>query len=136
MMLTLLVAGLVIGCSSEPSRDDFMRQLAIDEFLTPAAPVANLSEKEVIGIARSSDLSGQSKWSIGGCWFTEPYEGNVGTYTYSDFSHTESATFKPSGIWVITAKSSWNWQHGVDKGYTEWPCTYVVDDATGRVTQN
>jgi hypothetical protein len=51
---------------------------------------------------------------------------------------SESASFKPSGIWVITVKSAWNWEdkHSGRIGSVEWPCTYVVNDATGRVTQN
>ena len=126
--LMLLVAGLAISCSSAPE--------------APAAPVPNLSEKEAIGIARSSDPGGKSIYTHGGCWFTEPYDGK--SNIYSNFSHTESATFKPSGIWVVTAKSSWNWKNkypstdgsGDKTGYTEWPCTYVVNDATGRVTSN
>ena len=67
--------------------------------------------------------------------YVSPGQGDI----TSNFSHTESATFKPSGIWVVTAKSSWNWKdkYNEDKtGYKEWPCTYVVNDATGRVTSN
>ena len=44
MMLTLLVAGLAIGCSS-----------ATEAPAAPAAPVPNLSENEAIAIARSSE---------------------------------------------------------------------------------
>ena len=123
MMLTLLVAGLVIGCSSEPA--------------APAAPVANLTEKEAIAIARSSEgMSPKTQGqSLSGCWYTKAdTQGNI----VINFSHTDSASFKPSGIWVVMAKSSWNWKNPyTDRtGYTEYPCTYVVDDATGKVTQN
>jgi len=121
MMLTLVVAGIVIGCSSVPA--------------APVAPVANLSEKEAIAIARSSEGMSQiySGRSASGCWYTEAdTQGNI----ISNFSHTESASFKLSGIWVVTAESSWNWKNSTMAGYIEYPCTYVVDDATGRVTQN
>ena len=123
MMLTLLVAGLAIGCSSAPE--------------APAAPVANLTEKEAIAIARTA-------YSKDYCWDTKPpsypYEK-----TRTNFSRSESASFKPNGIWVVTAKSSYEWvvnrttyPGGVkgETGTTVNPCTYVVNDATGRVTQN
>tara|TARA_B110000196_G_C20465200_1_gene351076 strand:+ start:134 stop:334 length:201 start_codon:yes stop_codon:yes gene_type:complete len=57
---------------------------------------------------------------------------------YTELVHTESASLKPSGIWVITVKSDWNWEEKyTDRtGSIEWPYTYVVDDSTGRVTQN
>jgi len=121
-MLTLLVAGLAIGCSSEPA--------------ATAAPVPNLTEKEAIGIARSSDPKGNSDYTNGGCWWTRPKIVSSGT-TPSNFFHTESASFKPSGIWIVTAKSSWDYEDTYGQHSSQnWPCTYVVDDATGRVTQN
>ena len=53
MMVTLLVVGLAIGCSSAPE-----------------APAANLSEKEAIAIARSSDPGSEGK-----CWRTTEQKG-------------------------------------------------------------
>jgi hypothetical protein len=42
------------------------------------------------------------------------------------------------GIWVITVKGAWNWEEKyTDRTCSiEWRYTYVVDDSTGRVTQN
>ena len=116
MLLTLLVAGLVIGCSSAPAAP-----------AAPAAPVANLTEKEAIAIARSAPSR---------CWFIKAYVSPGQGDITSNFSHTESATFKPSGIWVVTAKSSWDYKNPTtnSSGTSENPCTIVVDDATGRVT--
>jgi hypothetical protein len=127
MMLTLLVAGLVIGCSS-------------------ASEAPNLSEEEAIGIARSSGRGSS------GCFQTKAPEdvrhesgSQVFYQSYTDFTHSESASFKPSGIWVVTAKSSWAWSQGrivkisvenVESGVAEPECTIVVDDVTGTVTQN
>ena len=124
MMLTLLVAGLVIGCSSAPEAP-----------ATPATSVPNLSEKEAIGIARSNTQHT--------CWVTkEP--GYASEQKISDFTHTETASFQQSGVWVVTANTSWNIHETLrfsDKTVkrlipVEWPCTYVVDDATGKVTSN
>ncbi len=131
MVLTRLVAGLVIGCSSEP-----------------AAPVANLTESEAIAIARSSE-DGE------GCFRTTAPEDTkrkgVFYQGFTNFTHSQSASFKPSGIWIVTAKSSWAWEEGrifdsdipnwsekkpEDSGVTENECTVVVDDATGLVTSN
>jgi len=134
MMLTLVVAGLVIGCSSEP-----------------AAPVANLTEEEVIAIARSSE-------GRDGCFrTTAPKDEEYGPFSlidyvsFTNFAHSQYVSFKPSGIWIVTAKSSWAWENGKifdsdipnwsekkpeDSGVTEHECTVIVDDATGRVTSN
>ena len=135
-MLTLLVAGLAIGCSSAPE--------------APAAPVPNLTEKEAIAIARSSERD------TGGCFQTEAPENTVGgrwpneSYRkFTDFTHSESASFKPSGIWVVTAKTYFKGEASLQwpairptPGYTEFvhdtwvhnpECTIVVDDVTGTV---
>ena len=118
-VLAMVVAGLAIGCSS--------------------APVPNLTEAEAIGIARSYHYKHEIR---GGCWATKP-PPNGGLV---NFSHTESASFKASGIWVVTARTEWgNMDNSnvsdirkIASGYIsdEHPCTYVVDDATGRVTQD
>ena len=136
MILTLLVVGLAIGCSSEP-----------------AASVANLTEKEAVAIARSSERD------TGGCFQTEAPENTVSgrapNESYrktTDFTHSESASFKPSGIWVVTAKTCFTYFNG-DAGKL-WPairptpgktaivedtwlhdpeCTIVVDDVTGTI---
>ena len=91
MMLTLLVAGLAIGCSSAPE--------APAAPAAPAAQVANLTEKEAIAIARSSERGSS------GCFQTEMPENTVSgrppneSYKkFTDFTHSESASFKPSGF--------------------------------------
>ena len=129
-MLTLLVAGLAIGCSSAPKAP-----------AAPAAPVANLTEKEAIGIARSYHYKHRIP---GPCWLTQhPYPNS----DFVNFSHTESASFKASGIWVVTSKAEWGDMTDVDThgGWLkmpsdyitdEHPFTYVVDYATGRVAQD
>ena len=129
MMLTLLVAGLAIGCSSAPE--------APAAPAAPAARVANLTEKEAIAIARSSERD------TGGCFQTEAPENTVSgsapneSYRkFTDFTHSESASFKPSGIWVVMAKSSWNWRKDETGNWSGGECGYVVNDATGKVTQN
>jgi len=119
MMLTLVVAGLVIGCSSEPAK-----------------PAANLTEKEVIELARTSESKEPRETRNYRCWYTEAPRPTYKDETISNFSHTASASFKPSGIWIVMVKSSWNWQRGFTKGDKEYPCTYVVDDATGKVSEN
>ena len=149
MMLTLLVAVLAIGCSSAPE--------APAAPAATAAPVSNLSEKEALAIARSSKLGNA-------CFRTkapEDEEDDRGSHIsyekYTDFTHSESASFKPSGIWVVTAKTSWNWERGtikivdatrrpvtidedekypVDSGSSSPECIIAVDDATGKVTSN
>ena len=116
MMLTLLVAGLAIGCSSTPK--------------VPPTPVPNFSESEVISLVRNEALR---------CWYTEE---RFLKHSISDFTHTESASFRPSGIWVIEAKSYWKAKSiNPKRGYAvtfskEGPfeCIYVVDDSTGKVT--
>ena len=138
----LLVAGLAIGCSSAPE--------APAAPAAPAAPVPNLTEKEAIAIARSSERD------TGGCFQTEAPENTVSgsapneSYMkFTDFSHSESASFKPSGIWVVTAKTYFKGESGKlwpairpTPGKTEivedtWvhnpECTIVVDDVTGTV---
>ena len=123
MMLMLLVAGLAIGCSSAPE--------------APAAPVPNLTEKEAIAIARSSTQGTPVTGNSGPrCWLTQPYLQPGEISTPNNFSHTESATFKPSGIWVVMAKSSWNWRKDKTGNWSGGECGYVVNDATGKVTQN
>ena len=136
MMLMLLVAGLAIGCSSEPA--------------APAAPVPNLTENEAIAIARSSEGGD-------GCFLTnspkdtkyrEELQGSSyrNRYTsFTNFTHSQSASLKPSGIWIVTAKSSWTWEDGFisDGGkkpqigdVAEHECTIIVDDVIGLVTSN
>ena len=86
-----------------------------------------------------------------------PYRKEVSYKDFTNFTHTASASFKPSGIWVVTAKASWNWERGttkivdatrrpftidedqkypVDSGSYSPECIIVVDDATGKVTSN
>ena len=126
MMLTLLVAGLAIGCSSAPE-----------------APVPNFSEQEAIAIARSyqKHLNSQRNSLIGRdyCFATEG--ANTVDYVYTDFRHTESASFKANGLWLVTTKTSAyserrNKSLPADSGSYELDCIYLVDDSTGKVRPN
>jgi hypothetical protein len=124
--LMLLVAGLVIGCSSAPE--------------APAAPVPNLTEKEAIGIARSAVRARGTAVINDSCWRAKS--------SLTNFAHTESATFKPSGVWVITIKNSWNEDnedevHTFKSGNTitkavekENLCTYAVNDSSAIFVSN
>ena len=127
-----MVAGLVIGCSSAPAAP-----------AAPAAPVLSFSEREVIDIARSS---------VGGvCFDTKhQYYGNndASDYKFSNFAHSESATFKPNGLWLVRAKTSYDvkaiYTFGTNKGFLKpgesdhlvYECNLLVNDATGKVTEN
>ena len=124
MMLTLLVAGLVIGCNSAPE-----------------APVPNFSEQEAIANARSyqKHLNSQRNSLIGRnyCFATEG--ANTVDYVYTDFRHTESASFKANGIWLVTAETSYDFVkkgYSADSGARKWDCLYLVDDSTGKVRPN
>jgi len=134
MMLTLLVAGLVIGCSSEPAAP-----------AAPAAPVPSFSEREVIAIARSSNSAGSV------CFDTKhQYYGmdDESDYTFSNYAHSESATFKPNGLWLVRAKTTYDIEAhhavGTNKGtlgpgetnHLVYECNLLVDDATGKVSRN
>jgi hypothetical protein len=122
MILTLLVAGLAIGCSSAPE-----------------APVPNFSEQEAIAIARSYQKHSAKTES---CFDTEGQ--NPTDYDYTDFRHITSATFKANGIWLVTANTSYNYERrdksksyfGRPSGSEEYDCLYLVDDATGKVRPN
>ena len=143
MMLPLLVAGLVIGCSSAPLPTHTPYPTYPPAATSaPATPVANLTEKEAIGIARSANSKGLERDK---CWDTK--KENHGRTTYSNFTHTESASFKPSGIWIVTAENSWTETEEIynpnatakQNSYVSFlteeseSCTVVVDDSTGEV---
>ena len=148
MMLTLLVASLAIGCSSAPE--------------TPSAPVPNFSESEVIALARSA---------VGRTCFdtSHRYSGSdeERSQTFTDFRYSESARFKPNGLWLVQAKTSYNikayiamrdqrsrsgkLEYAIKDGLTAmgtfkgavqqgdrsiYECIVLVNDATGKVTQN
>ena len=144
--LMLLVAGLAIGCSGAQEISPLPTYTPYPTYTpaaasapsAPSAPVPNLTENEAIGIARSYHV----KYGISLCFSTKGPD-----YEHTNFRHTESASFKASGIWVVTAKTEWGDLTNYDnKGgwlppssdyiTDEHPCTYVVDNATGRVTQN
>ena len=121
--LTLLVAGLAIGCSS--------------------APVPEFSEQEAIAIARSyqKHLDSQRNSLVGRniCFATE--RANTVDYVYTDFRHTESASFKANGLWLGTTKTSYYAERRdkslpADFGSHEFDCLYLVDDSTGKVRPN
>ena len=83
------------------------------------APPMNLSERQVISLVKNENFS---------CWFREwEIRGE-----FIDFKHTESASFRPGGIWVVEAASSWTWPNSGLSPKGE--CIYVVDNATGQVT--
>ena len=154
MVLTLLVAGLAIGCSSAEDTVPLPTYTPYPTYTplpmptyTPyptyapsatSAPMDNLSENEAIGIARTY----HHKYGIGECFSTKKPD-----YEHVNFRHTASASFKASGVWVVTAKTEWGDMTDVDTygGFLkmrsdyitdEHPCTYVVDDATGKVMKN
>ena len=114
-MLLILASALIIGCSS-----------------IPPTPVPNVSESEVISLVRDEAYR---------CWYTKSSERTLEA-SISDFTHTESASFRPSGIWVIEAKSYWKLKSiNPKRGYAvtfsnqgPFECIYVVDDSTGKVT--
>ena len=93
--------------------------ITMKEKSEPDTPPMNLSERHVISLVKNENFS---------CWFRESdIRGE-----FIDFKHTESASFRPGGIWVVEAASSWTW---LNSGYSlKWECIYVVDDATGQVT--
>ena len=143
MMLTLVVAGLAIGCSSAQEISPLPTYTPYPTY-TPAAasatsaPIDNLSESEAIGIARTY----HNKYGVGKCFSTKKPD-----YEQVNFRHTASASFKASGVWVVTAKTEWGDLTNYDnKGgwlppssdyiTDEHPCTYVVDNATGKITEN
>ena len=110
-MLLILASALIIGCSS-----------------IPPTPVPNLSESEVISLVKDEAYR---------CWYTKE---STRTPSISDFIHTESASFRPSGIWVIEAKSYWKLKSiNPKRGYAvtfsnqgPFECIYVVDDSTEK----
>ena len=107
-----------------------------EELEKSEAPVANLTEKEAIAIARSSTKDTPVTHNRGPrCWLTEPHLSPGSSNIPNNFSHTESATFKPNGMWVVIAKSSWNWKNK-SGSWSGGECAYVVDDVTGRVMSN
>ena len=116
MMLTLLVAGLAIGCSS--------------------APEQIFSEQEAIAIARSYEKNSEKPRP---CFDSEGQ--NQRDYEFTDVRHTASATFKANGIWLVTTKTSYNYERRnkslpADSGSYELDCVYLVDDSTGKVRPN
>ncbi len=141
MMLTLLVAGLAIGCSTAP-----LPTYTPYPTYTPVAPVAVLTEKEAIEIARAYYPPNRSILNKT-CWERTPPESSIGeggSIRFLDFHHSESASFKSNGIWIVMGETSWIRE-------TEWPevnkivgskkyreprehsCLVVVDDDTAKV---
>ena len=67
-------------------------------------------------------------------------------YTFSNLVHSEFATFKPNGLWLVRAKTSYNaeahYAVGTNKGtlkqgksdYSVYECNLLVNDAIGKVT--
>ena len=96
------------------------------------APPMILSEHQVISLVKNNAR----------CWYTKSVDHD--STEYSDLAHTESASFRPGGIWVVEAKSSWTVKSGRWSGPGHWKvsttdvgpfeCIYLVDDATGQVT--
>ena len=146
MMLTLLVAGLAIGCSTAP-----LPTYTPYPTYTPVAPAPMLTEKEAIEIARAY-------YPTHNCWERQlpgpEFETNANyTRKYSDFNHSESASFKPNGLWIVMAETSYITDMEWSDEYKEWHlsikgliplheqtadptngiCTVVVDDANARV---
>ena len=93
--------------------------ITMQEKSEPDTPPRNLSERLVISLVKNENFS---------CWFRESdIHGE-----FIDFKHTESASFRPGGIWVVEAASSWTWPNSGLSPKGE--CIYVADNATGQVT--
>ena len=93
--------------------------ITMKEKSEPDTPPRNLSERLVISLVKNENFS---------CWFRESdIHGE-----FIDFKHTESASFRPGGIWVVEAASSRTWPNSGLSPKGE--CIYVVDNATGQVT--
>ena len=143
MMLTLLVAGLAIGCSTAP-----LPTYTPYPTYTPVAPVAMLTEKEAIEIARAYYRPDRTLVNET-CWEREPPEDqlkNPENYTrrFFDFHHSESASFKPNGLWIVMGKTSYileiEWPdvnkivgRKISRDPIDESCLVVVDDATAKV---
>ena len=99
------------------------------------APPMNLSERQVISLVKDEAYR---------CWYRDwPGTNN---FTISNFTQSESASFRPGGIWVVESTSSWTstsgrWS-GPDKtriwkvtttDHGPFGCLYMVDDSTGKV---
>ena len=77
--------------------------------------------KEAIGIARSYH---QKHRIPGQCWVTKPHPNG----DFVNFSHTESASFKASGIWVVTARTEWgDLTASVPGGLRKLTSNYITD---------
>jgi len=135
MMLTLVVAGLAIGCSSAPATTAV--PVVLQMFLTP---------DKAIAIARTAVPSDGRPLL---CWATEPYVAPGDNGIASNFSYTEKARLdlpsfdgQPLPItylsWMVTAQSSWTWKdkdNETEISEITYLCDIWVDDATGTVSQ-
>ena len=119
LVFTLSIAMLmaVSACASPP----------------PPTPVytPNFTESEAIAIARESTLSqeggGYNKSVLRDCWWGSP------DYRYIEGMETSrTASLKKNGLWVVTVKADWGTE-GRTLGIHS--CTFLVDDATGKVRE-
>ena len=136
MMLTLVVAGLVIGCSSAPTKP------------VPVVPQifsskhAFLNPEKAIAIARIAKHSSGVPFR---CWATEPYVAPGDNGIASNFSHEVDASFSydrnpPDMVgqpleWTVDAESSWSWEDKDNSEISEirYTCTIFILDATGTI---
>jgi hypothetical protein len=118
LVVSIAALVLVLGLYAELEKGVPDYSLPLEKSESDAPPM-NLSEHQVISLVKNEYFS---------CWFRESdIQGE-----FIDFKHTESASFRPGGIWVVEAESSWTWpRSGLSP---KWECIYVVDDSTGKVT--
>ena len=94
-LIGLSIASLVVSIAAVLLVWGLHRQLDLPG--VPEQPLMNLSESQVISLVRNNSH----------CWFTDTLVNSTESTEVIDFKHTESASFRPSGIWVVEAHSSW-----------------------------
>jgi len=132
MMLTLVVAGLAIGCSSAPPLPTYTPYPTY----TPAAPTPNFTEKEVIELVRAYHEKHRIQHHLGLCFSKS--EPNPHGYRYFDLSNTSSASYKANGLWLVKTQTLFNSQPRDTSEPDLWErsgfdCVFLFDDATAKV---
>ena len=142
MMFTLVVAGLVIGCSSAPTKP----VPVVPQILSAKHAFSN--PEKAIAIARTAKHSSGVPFM---CWATEPYVAPGDNGIASNFSHEVKARFShdvngPLWFdledmvgqpleWMVDAKNSWTWEDKDNSEISEirYQCTIFIWDATGTI---
>jgi len=131
-LILILASSLIISCSSAPK--------------AAAIPASNFSEPEAISLAREYYKKNDFAYGALSCFGgkTDPgWMNDPELYSVPTFSHIEKASYKPSGIWLVTANSTWAVKYkksyesqGIKAGDIRdfvADCVYRVDDTTGKV---